>query len=236
MRTARFEYKYLMTEPQAADVREWAEAYCVPDPYGDRGRYDVYSLYFDTWDARLAQQTLDGISDRYKARVRTYALAGGPMWAEVKRRSGATILKDRAPVDRDWVRTLWTGPSAAASTAGSPAFRALVDRGDLRPRVWVKYTRHAYASPYGDAARLTFDLAIAAQSVPADDVLAPHLDRWMAVPTAPALLELKFTTAFPAWMDRMTRMAGLRRVSFSKYVRSSLHTGELWERRLAWTV
>ena len=55
---SRYEYKYQLDRKQLAVVERFIDLYCEPDSFGDQGRYEVDSLYFDTWDGRLAEQTI----------------------------------------------------------------------------------------------------------------------------------------------------------------------------------
>lgn len=235
----RFEYKYEVDHSQVAAARAFAQAYCVPDPHGDRGRYEVGSLYFDTWDSRLAEQTIQGQKVRHKVRLRSYGTWGeGPFWAEIKRRAAGVVIKERAVVDGAWAEHL-LDPRARTHTSkpsDAAAFRAAIDRDDLRPKIWVRYQREAFVSPFGDAARLTIDSEICAQPVPAGETpRRPRPDRWQPITMArPVVLELKFRGSCPAWMQRLARAAALPRCRFSKYVQSSLTIGELWFRGIPW--
>ncbi|MEQ1570920.1 MAG: polyphosphate polymerase domain-containing protein [Myxococcota bacterium] len=232
----RFEFKYPLDLGQLSLVHSFADTFCEPDGFGATGKYEVDSLYFDTSDDRLAQQTLQGIHTRFKVRLRTYGLGDARWFAEIKRRSGATILKERTATPDGWVEALLDGAPDTSDRAELVRFRTTVDRVDLRPRVWVRYQREAFVSPFGEGSRLTVDSAIEAQPVDPVEPLAADPDLWIPLPTrAPALLELKFNGAFPSWMARLVRMAELGRVSFSKYVLSTLTVGDTWTRGLPWT-
>ena len=250
---ARYEFKYLITPDEMAWIRSVARVYSDPDPYGDDGTYNVISLYYDTYDWRLAMQTVEGVRNRTKIRIRTYGWTDDmPVFAEDKSRVGTSICKRRALMPRsDW-------PLLGTGEAGSPtgfralkqshqadydAIRNLFDYMDLRPRMWVGYVREAYGSSYGDGARLTFDFQLRAQAPTLETCSEPDHDAWQWVRLEgglPIILELKFNNAFPAWMQYLVHTLGLRRVSCSKYVQSCEQVGDVpWNRvepEAAWTV
>lgn len=248
---ARYEFKYLIDESEQSWIREMATAFCDPDPYGDGGVYRVCSLYFDTWDWRLALQTVEGIRSRMKLRIRCYDFEDGPVFVENKSRVGTTILKSRAQIPREHFRMLCQSepPPEGGYLAAKPShqkdydgFRNVMDVLDLRPRVWVNYQREAYGSRFGDGARLTFDRLLEVQ---APDLLEPERPdpaafQRVQLDGKPIILELKFNNAFPGWMRNLVHRLGLRRVSCSKYVQGAEQLGDLpWNRvewRGAWTV
>lgn len=229
----RYEMKYPLDLAQADVALKWAQSFCVPDAFGDAGRYEVISLYFDTRDDRLMTSTLEGFRDRFKVRVRAYSREErAPLFAEIKRRLGRVVAKERARGTRDAIRALLHGQAALLEPLDRGlVFRSLVERLALRPRVWVRYQRQAFTSAFGDGARLTVDDRIEAQIPSLDDPLYPSPELWVPVPTdQPRLLELKYHGAFPAWMDRLVGAIGVRRSSFSKYARAAqaVPRGVVW--------
>ena len=248
---ARYEFKYLITDEQEAWIRQMTQMYCEPDVYGVDGTYDVTSLYFDTWDWKLAMQTVEGVRNRYKLRIRTYGFTDAdPVFLEDKGRVGTSILKQRALVDRRYVEAICRGdvPPDEGFRALKPdhqddlqRFRNTMDLVDLRPRLWVSYQREAYGSVYGDGARLTFDRRLRVQP-PGERPYVPDDRAWQSVVLdgPQTILEMKFNGSFPFWMQRVVHGLGLRRVSCSKYVQGAEQLGDVpWNRvewRGAWTV
>ncbi len=249
---ARYEFKYLISPEQEAWIRQLVRMYCDPDPYGVDGVYDVTSLYFDTWDWKLAMQTVEGVRNRYKLRIRTYGFADDdPVFVENKSRVGTSILKQRALMGREHVDALCRGdaPPDGGFQALRPdhqadldAYRNLMDQVDLRPRLWVAYEREAYGSHFGDGARLTFDRKLRVQPPRQHRPYLPEDEAWQTVVLdgEQTILEMKFNGAFPFWMQRIVHGLGLRRVSCSKYVQGAEQLGDVpWNRvewRSAWTV
>lgn len=248
---ARYEFKYLIDAATIDRIRDWTRAFCEPDTYGADGIYNVSSLYLDTTTWTLAHQTLEGVRNRYKARIRTYGFTDAdPVFLEIKGRVGTSIVKQRALMDRKYVDGMLKGqlPPGGAFTALKSGhqddlvrFRNKIDEADLRPRLWVRYVREAYGSTYGDGARLTFDSALEVQIPSEDQPYVPTAEEWITVPLdgPQIILEMKFNGAFPMWMLRLTQALQLYRVSCSKYVQGALLTGHVpfgsLERGLRWT-
>ena len=249
---ARYEFKYLLRPDQQDWVRDMARMFCDPDANSANGSYDVWSLYFDTWDWKLAMQTIEGQRNRYKLRVRTYGFEpSDDVFLEIKRRVGTSILKQRAVMNREHVDAVCRGdaPPATGFQAVTPNhqpdlnhFRDRLDLEDLRPRLWVAYKREAWASRYADGSRVTFDTLPRSQPPDPESPFKPCPHSWQHIQLdgPPVILELKFNGAFPQWMQRIVTSLGLQRVSCSKYVQSAEQTGDVpWtriERRDAWTL
>lgn len=244
---ARYEFKYLVTEAQAAVIRDVARTFCDPDPYGDDGNYEVASLYLDTWDFKLASQTQTGVRNRYKARIRTYGWSDTDLaFLEIKERVGISILKQRALIERRQVHDILAdepGPFTAKKASHQPDLEFFLNRmvqEDLRPRLWVRYFREAYASRFGDNARLTFDRQLVVQTPAPELPYVPDHDQWVTVPLEgpPTILEMKFDGAHPRWMLNLAHGLGLKRVSCSKYMQGVVEAGDVpfsaTERGWAW--
>ena len=90
LQSNRFEFKYIVSEPCAAAVRDFVRSYLEPDPYADPEQgnsYQLSSLYLDTPDLSLYRQTVTGQKNRFKLRIRFYDdNPGSPTLLELKRR------------------------------------------------------------------------------------------------------------------------------------------------------
>ncbi|MBA2321919.1 MAG: polyphosphate polymerase domain-containing protein [Deltaproteobacteria bacterium] len=234
---ARYELKYLIDEGVAAGIRDVVKSYLEPDPYGESGAYWVNSLYLDTENWKLAQQTIDGVKNRFKLRMRCYTFDDSPVFCENKARVGTTIVKTRALCRRADAETIAMNapPADGRVEAAKPhhqddldRFRNLVDMIDARPRLWVRYHREAWVSPFGDGARLTFDRRLQCL-VPSEPVFLPKMDWFhpIGLGPKPTILEMKFNGASPHWMRNLVQWFHLRRLSVAKYVRGAEEVGNM---------
>lgn len=226
----RHEFKYLVPVERLPELRAAVAPYCVPDEHtGHEGtrHYTISSLYYDTpgWWTYRAKKNRD--QDRFKLRVRTYgAQAEGPIFMEVKRKIGDTMIKYRERIERQaWVEL---GPDATAAarvkSAWERPFHFWMVRLDACPALLVRYQREAFTSVIDHYARVTFDHTIMVQSAAGRDLRGdPRAWRNVDHPRAAQLLssmvvlELKFPSSVPRWMVVLVRKLELFRVGFSKY-------------------
>jgi len=228
----RFEYKYRITELQAALVRGFARSHLSVDRHAEpvrNGQYCVYSLYLDSPDLGLYHSSHCGEKNRFKLRVRYYDDGlDTPAFVEVKARRNDVIRKQRAPVRKGHVNRLLSsyctstddllGPSAAG-VATLDRFCRFASVLLARPMVIVRYMREAYVDPSGGPLRLTMDRGIAClrTRAPAVTVDGPG---WLDLWTPYVVLEIKFTDTFPNWARDMVEALSLERTSSAKYVQS----------------
>ncbi len=222
MTTPRFELKYRVTEDVAEAIHQVASFHMEPDAHSRLGQYVVNSLYFDTPQDEDAFETGEGVALRSKVRLRCYDRdPQPPFFLELKQRFGSSISKIRASVSADDAQRLVDGlPPAAhdASRRDLETIREVIDHREMGPRVWVKYERCAWVSPWGDGARLTFDRQLETQGVEPCSALSPSPRGW-SFPELDdrVVIELKFFGAAPRWMQRLAQDFELERTSCSKY-------------------
>jgi hypothetical protein len=226
----RYEHKYIVSESAAAAIRSFLRVYMKPDQYmagkGPFG-YSIYSLYFDTPHYTLYRQTMAGVKNRFKLRIRFYDDNPiSPAFLEVKRRVTDTIHKLRAVVSKRSVARLLCGGRLTAADLLSPGdapHRALSEFCDRSEglgavgKAFVAYVREAYVSTAADGVRVTLDRQIAGHAYDGDDVLAIP-PRKVPIPQRGVVLELKYDGRSPAWMQDMIQSFQLYRTVFPKYV------------------
>ncbi len=225
---SRYECKYLIDPEQASGIRQFLSAFAEPDPYAARRpdlRYPICSLYLDSPDLALFQQTVGGDKNRFKLRVRTYSDDPAvPLFFEVKRRFNGIVSKQRAAVDRETAARLLADERALdvenAPDAVRHELQAFLQRRsltDARPVVKVKYMREAYQSRGGDPVRVTLDDELC-HAVALDGNLGLDAGRWVRTPVSGTILELKYTELCPDWIRDLVRTFGLRQQPVPKYV------------------
>ena len=230
MQQQRFEQKYLVDEVTALRIRDFVRCHLELDEFGE-GRpnfaYPVHSLYLDSDDLRLVQETINGNKNRYKLRLRFYnSNPDTPVFFEIKRRMNNCILKQRGAVRHDAVGWLLAGhfPDATHLVSKDPRNLVALQRfchlmGGLhaRPKVHIAYEREAYVHPENNSVRVTLDRQMRADAEP-----TARLSTEMNNPVLPfgnsVILELKFTNRFPDWFGDLVRMFGCMQCGAAKYV------------------
>jgi hypothetical protein len=236
MQRNRFEFKYLIDERCAHDVRTFARSHLVRDEFARaemKWAYPTHSVYLDGPGLPLYQATVQGHKNRYKLRLRYYSEAeSAPVFFEIKRRISDIVLKDRALVKRDRAMRILAGEPPRVTDLIRPgdldAWSALRRFCDMRdnlaatPRVYVSYLREAWVNSGDNNVRLTFDRELCGGRF--DGTLAVRRDVFPPPLLAghPCVLELKFADRFPHWFREMVAALNLERRNNAKYVQTLL--------------
>ena len=230
---SRFECKYIVSPVSVPAIREFIQPFMAPDRYAarwDGNRYAICSLYLDSQDLRLYQQTVGGEKNRFKLRIRTYDDdLDSPVYFEVKRKLNNIVSKQRAAVGRDNAKCLvergvngWMEGLPIEALDDLNSFVLYTDLTNARPLVRVRYMREAYEARGGDPVRITIDTDLM-HAVTLDHDICHESGRWVTTPVAGSILELKFTERFPEWMSALVRAFGLKQQPVPKYVLSVDH-------------
>jgi hypothetical protein len=229
---SRYECKYVVDPAILPDLRLFLRAFAQPDPFArlrPDHRYPICSLYLDSPDLALYQQTVGGERDRFKLRLRTYTDdEEKPVFAEVKRKFNAIVHKRRAALTRDQAVRLIR--DSQLSTAGmrpdeerdAAFFAHHVTLANARPVIRVKYLREAYQGRDNEPARITIDTDLM-HALSLDGALSHTRGRWTPTSLDGAILEIKFTERFPGWVQDLVRLFGLSQRAVPKYVLSVDH-------------
>lgn len=222
----RHECKFVVPEEVALAVLARAAAFVEPDPnarHRPGHSYAIASLYLDTPERQLQQETVDGRSERYKLRIRTYDDAPQrPLFLEIKSRADRIVHKQRCPIPRDLLPAVLRGQIhdlPGLRPAERLALHDFVRRMVLRravPTCTVRYERQAYMGRGDSEVRVTVDRRLMA--IPERNaVVSLHDPRYRPIAVQGVVLELKFTDRCPSWLGDIIRSLDLRRRSFSKY-------------------
>ena len=231
MQQQRFELKYLINEEMALKVRDFVRSYIDFDEYSvgkPNYSYPVHSLYLDSDDLKLYWETINGVKNRYKLRLRYYDTnAKSPVFFEIKRRMNNCIMKQRGGVRQECVGYLLSGhlpreehllSKAPKQMVALHRFCELMNSIHAKPKVHITYMREAYVSP-DDNVRVTID-----RNVYGEENLSPSIKTEMTDPVLSfrntVILELKFTNRFPNWFRDLVRMADVMQCGAAKYVES----------------
>jgi len=230
MLACRFEMKYHITESQTAALEAYIRPFLEPDKYSKLqrgGYYPIVSLYLDSPDMRLCRETLTGVKNRFKLRIRSYTDDPEyPRFFEIKRRINRIIMKSRARVmDRD-VPVLLRGRSLppqgyTTDEAALSQFQLYAASIHAGPMVLVRYLRQAWESPSQNRVRVTFDRELCYRITDEPSVRLGG-SGWQRsdVTISKVILEIKFTGTYPLWLSRLVEDFGLELNSISKFATS----------------
>lgn len=226
----RYEMKYLISEAKAEAILQFIKPYLQEDRYCKLqrgGTYPIVSLYLDSGDLHLCRESLTGQKNRFKLRIRSYTDEPDyPRFFEIKRRINNVIIKSRARVMDRYVRTLLAGlplPPQDYTTdeEAISQFQLYVKSIGARPVVLVRYMRRAYENNLENKVRVTFDRELCYNITDRPEVSFDG-QGWLrnSLCLDGVILEIKFTSSYPAWLSRMVEYFNLRSQSISKYATS----------------
>ena len=230
MLACRHEMKYLVSEVEAAAITRYIRPFIQLDRYSKLrrgGMYPIVSLYLDSPDLQLCRESLTGLRNRFKLRIRSYTDEPDyPRFFEIKRRINRVIMKSRARVmDRD-VPTLLAGrslPPQGYSTdeTALSQFQLYLAAIHAGPVVLIRYMRQAFESTSENRVRVTFDRGLG-YKVSREPLVRLSGSGWQhnRLTTGHAILEIKFTGSYPAWLNRLAADFSLDQRSISKYATS----------------
>ncbi len=213
---ARVETKYLLTVAQAEHMAGLLRRNGFS--HMRFGSPTVQSLYYDTPDYRLIQDSLARPAYKEKLRLRAYGRAGEitNTFLEVKKKYRGVVYKRRTPFP---LRESMLGLAAGAlpEEAGQVGREALwmVRRYGLQPAAVISYDRDAWLNPAEPDVRITFDRNLTFRSSvldleaaePGISLLSPGL----------RLMEVKSCGVYPLWLARSLSEVDAKRTHFSKY-------------------
>lgn len=230
----RRELKFLINEQMASSIKQFLGNRLIPDPYSQRSEsnsYRVCSVYLDSHNSQLYNQTSSGMKNRYKLRVRIYEQdPDQPAYVEVKRRDGDAIIKQRTAVNRSVATSILAGDRNvlcelfAESSMSRTEWQAITEFCHLRDRigavgtVYVSYMREAYVSPETLDWRATFDRRLVTKPYAVGEPLMIPDDCIHAKQFDDVVLELKYSNRLPSWMQLLVHTFNLRASSFPKYI------------------
>ena len=238
LQSQRFELKYIVPERITETVREFVSSYLEVDEYGV-GRpnyaYPNHSLYLDSEALTLYKDTINGVKNRYKLRIRFYDdKPESPIFFEIKRRMNEAILKQRGAVKREAAPLILAGhlPKAHHLLSDNPKQFVAVQRfAELmlmlraKPKSHVAYLREAWVSPLDNSVRVTMDREVRAEERTTLS-FGTEMSRPVRVFGNKVVLELKFTGRFPNWFGELVRVFGLHRGGAAKYAEGINLLGE----------
>jgi hypothetical protein len=226
----RHELKYHISESKAEAIAQFIKPYLPLDRYCKLQRsrdYPIVSLYLDSADLQLCKESLGGVKNRYKLRIRSYTDEPDyPRFFEIKRRINTVIMKSRARVMHSEVPILLKGlplppQNYTADTDTINQFQLYMNNIRARPMVLIRYKRQAYEGGTENRVRVTFDRELSYCVTRVPEVRLGG-NGWQRNPytTGGVILEVKFTDCYPGWLNDMVRYFDLRQQSLSKYASS----------------
>jgi SPX domain protein involved in polyphosphate accumulation len=226
--SCRRELKYRITEVKARTGARYIMAYIKPDRYSIKCKdyaYPISSLYFDSDNLHLCNETIQGKKNRFKLRIRCYDEdIESPCFFEIKRRINNIILKDRAKLSKKLLQKAVHENYVQTSLCKREQdtlrqFQFYLQILRARPIIIVRYMRQAFEENAVNRVRITFDRRLSFNAANHTEITLNGTG-WQDVPINFVILEIKFTNKYPLWLSKMVKIFDLNQSAMSKYVSS----------------
>lgn len=194
------------------------------DKFGDQGNYKIVSLYFDSDDHIIYNQTLNNSRFRQKLRLRIYenATLDDDAFLEIKQKYNRVVNKRRTTLklrdvydylEKSNFQTINVSNSQIMSEIDS--FKNLYQ---LRPELIISYERQALIGIEDPDLRITFDYNLRCRK---DTLRIENGSQGMNfVDPNLVILEVKVSHSVPLWLSRLLSHHACLRKSVSKYCTS----------------
>lgn len=182
------------------------------------GMHTISSLYYDTEDFQLIQNSIEKPIYREKFRIRSYGIptATDTIFLELKKKFSGVVYKRRVPLALEEATTYLT--SSKIPLEDNQIMQEIdwfYSRHQLSPKVLIAYDRIALFGKEDPDFRITFDFKVRWRS---DDLDLSAGDYGAdLIPKEDCLMEIKALGAIPFWLTQILAKHELYPVSFSKY-------------------
>lgn len=214
----RNEWKYLISYPEAALLRQRLSPFLAVDENAVDGMYMIRSLYFDDMNDSAYREKVMGVNFRQKWRVRIYNCSDSSIRLERKTKNGSYIFKESAKLTRREFEQILDGEyrfllKREENLCGEFYYECMVKL--LRPKVIADYDRTPLVMDAGTV-RITFDRNVRA-AVGSFDIFDPALPTLPAIEPGKLVLEVKYTEFLPQIIKSLLPLKGQEFSAFSKY-------------------
>ena len=220
----RVEQKYIVDESDIVLLKNRLNNLIkLDDHIGEKGYYNIRSIYFDDYNNSCYHETEDGLNERSKIRIRIYDRSDKLIHLEIKYKVNGLTKKESCKISKELCLKLMNGERLDISECTNKVLRRVYLEQNmymLKPKVIVEYDRIAYVSKIGNV-RITFDKNIRASK---------HIDRFFEdnlyahpiLEVGNHVLEVKYDELIPDYIMDAIQINKLERTAFSKYYLSRL--------------
>lgn len=215
----RHEQKYLISLKDKELIRHRLRSVMKLDPHAKDGGYLIRSLYFDDYWNSAYEDKQAGVLIRKKYRIRIYNYSAKTIKLERKRKYGAQIYKEDAPLTQEEFYKILDGDFAfllRSPHALCREFYLECMTNQMRPRTIVDYEREPWIMDAGTV-RVTFDENVRA-AIGSFDIFDPDLPALGVLEKDKLVMEVKFTEFYPDLIKKIVPSDATEYSAVSKYV------------------
>ena len=197
-------------------VEEALQAHMTPDQFHES---QICNIYYDTPDYRLVRHSLEKPVYKEKLRLRSYGQVRpeDPVFLEMKKKYKGIVYKRRIRLPEQEATRYMADPAAVldAGQIGKEIDYFKQFYGELRPVVYLSYSRLAWKGVKDPDLRLTLDQTVRYRLQ--NLTLTAPVEGELLLPEDLTLMEIKTPTAIPLWLVEVLSKNNIRKQSFSKY-------------------
>lgn len=215
----RHEQKYLISLKDKRLIRQRIRNIMALDKHVKQESYTIRSLYFDDYLNSAYEDKQAGVLIRKKYRIRIYNYTDQVIKLERKRKHGAYIYKEDAPLTKEEFYKILDGDYGFLLKSPHQLCREFYVEcmaNVLRPRTIVDYEREPWTLEAGTV-RVTFDENIRA-AVGSFDIFDANLPTLEVLEPEKLVLEVKYTEFYPDIIKEIIPADATEYTAVSKYV------------------
>ncbi len=219
----RHEWKHEISYAEHLKLRAGLSAVMQPDEHAVNGKYEIRSLYFDTFSDTALREKNDGVNMREKFRIRFYNGDTSAVFLEKKSKINGLTSKESCPITGAEAQKIVDGDICFLLRSDRPLCRELYGKMTgklLRPKTIVDYTREPFVFEPGNV-RVTIDYNIRTGDFRTDFLNPKTLTFPAGEPVT--ILEVKWDDFLPDIIKDAVRIPGRGQSAFSKYAQCRIY-------------
>lgn len=212
----RFEKKYILNNLQVEQLKHRLSPIMKLDPIlNGKSFYTIRSLYFDDYNNTCLKQVINGISERYKYRIRFYNLNTDYIVLEKKYKINNMTKKISSQITKEQVYDILNGNLSIGDNKLLNELIIMIKTRGFKPVVIIDYDRIPYTYDAG-CVRITFDYNLSC-SYEFDKLFDRDILKIPFLEKGNTILEVKYNDFVPDYIRFSLQLNELYRTSFSKY-------------------
>lgn len=220
----RYEKKYIVNNLHIEQLKHRLSPFMKLDPIlAGKSFYSIRSLYFDDYNDTCLKQVINGISERYKYRIRYYNGNTDYIMLEKKYKVNNMTKKTSCQLTKNQVDDIINNRNLVISKENNKLLNELylaIKTNGFRPSIIIDYDRIPYVYEAGYV-RVTVDYNVSC-SYEIDKFFEDNISRIPLMEEGKSILEIKYTDFIPDYIRFSLQLNELYRTSYSKYVNGRL--------------
>lgn len=220
----RYEKKYLLNQEQYDELIARISNYMNADTHCKNGKnYSIYNIYYDTLDNQVIRHSINKPYYKEKLRLRSYKTQlskNDKVFLELKKKINGVVNKRRVVLTLEEAQNflkLGIRPEKDdyMSNQVLNEIESYLKNNEVKPKVYISYSRKAFFSKDDKDFRLTFDSKIITRR---DHLLLEegNFGEELLEPNQ-YLMEVKILGAIPLWLVEILSDLSIYSTKFSKY-------------------